>query len=292
MSLLIHATLQVAGEPAQIEAFRARVALALASEPVAGSIEERQSGADLVYDIKVTGGIPFPPFAAASAEFPAITVRAQWINAATGERGSAVIANGTLTDMHVEALDSAPAGGDPVYVEVDAGGRLRLALALLQTGRDEFHGYVTSADRDAMFRATRSAGGDRAELLVTAGSAEWVERWSGDLRRQRFEHFEHEAIEPPQPVAAADYEAVERLAREFAGEWLWFADSAQHEVAIERDRYAKYGYAVQAANVRSRQLRRLVRVTVEGGERMAYDALAPDDRWLKDLLARCWAESE
>src|ERR1700674_4389116 len=125
MALLIHATITVSGEPAQLEAFRAQLALALEQQPADGSFEERPGGADLVYDVKIAGGIPFPLFVRTSQEFPDVSIRAEWINAQTSERGAVTIVNGALQDTQFAELDLKPRGANPVYVEVEADGCLR-----------------------------------------------------------------------------------------------------------------------------------------------------------------------
>jgi hypothetical protein len=67
----------------------------------------------------------------------------------------------------------------------------------------------------------------------------------------RFAQGRLEAIEPDQ--------ALEDLALGFAAGWLWYNEAPEEETAVERQRYAAYGYPVRGANLRSEALARLRR---------------------------------
>ena len=49
------------------------------------------------------------------------------------------------------------------------------------------------------------------------------------------------------PACSAE---LDRLASGFAADWLWFDESPPEETAVERTRYAAYGFKVNPANVR------------------------------------------
>ena len=130
---LTHVVFKVHGEPDALAAFDARLKLLFAEHGFAGECEEQHAAGALHYDLKVQGGIPFPPFALASSEFPDLTVVAEWIDADSGVRGSATIARGTLTEQLVENL-AASGAGHAVTISIDAVGYLKLAVAVIRSG--------------------------------------------------------------------------------------------------------------------------------------------------------------
>ena len=132
MDLLIHATLTVTGAREQLPAADARIKALLVEEVFSGEFAEHHGDNALSYDFKVHGGIPFPAFAAASREFPQLTITAEWVNVAAGRKGRALLNNGSITE-HVEdalALD----GVEPRnrYLLAAPDGTLQLAFALMQ----------------------------------------------------------------------------------------------------------------------------------------------------------------
>ena len=100
--MIIHATIKVTGAGPALVSFAERLQVLMLEHSFAGVLEEQHTARALHYDLKVEGGIPFPPFAAASAEFPDVTVRAEWIDAGSGVRGAATLARGTLTEQKIE----------------------------------------------------------------------------------------------------------------------------------------------------------------------------------------------
>jgi hypothetical protein len=80
MSLLTHVTFEVSGEPSQIAAFDARVKQLCIEQQVSGEFEEQHTGGRLHYDLKIEGGIPFPPFVLASGEFPELDITVEWVH--------------------------------------------------------------------------------------------------------------------------------------------------------------------------------------------------------------------
>jgi len=75
------------------------------------------------------------------------------------------------------------------------------------------------------------------------------------------------------------------IAQGFALEWIWFEESPQEETAVERARFAAYGYPVRAGNLRSDKLRGLMRPQ---GDLLAFGSFSERERWIPEVLARCW----
>jgi len=286
MDLLIHATLTVSGERAQLPAVEARIATLLAAEASAGEFETHHGDDALAYDFKVRGGIPFPAFAAASQEFPGVTIIAEWVNVAAGRRGRACLSRGGITEHVEESLDMAAGEAHNRYLGAAADGTIRLAFVLQQRGSGEWAGYVLNHERDALFRITRD--GDAVELLATEGAAEWAWRWSGGIDMDVLEAME---LMPPQPLEQELYAELESLAESFVGEGFWLRDAPQADNAIEIDRFARYGYTVRDANVRAAKLHRL-RAGMGSDDALEHSTLDETDAWITDLLRRCWADRD
>ena len=283
---LTHVVFRVSGAPAQLAAFDARLKLLFAEHQVTSECEERHSADTLHYDLKVEGGIPFPPFAIASAEFPELTVAAEWVAAGSGVRGTATIARGALTEQKVENVSVA--GADhAVAIRVNADGYLALALAVIRTGRDECRGYMLTGREDALFRITRDAATGAIELRSTEGAAEWSRAWrvspagAADFRE----------IDPVQAIGEADFRELEKLAQDFVAQWVWFGNGPREEIAIEAERYARLGYAVFDANLRSAAMHRIKGIAGNGGDGIRYSTLAVDIAWVEDAIAQCWANA-
>lgn len=208
--------------------FRERLRWLMVRDPDAEDYTEHHTDAALEYRFAPEKGIPFPAFTEASHEFPELRVEAEWEH--EGERGRAVIENGTLVEH-----SSAEAGTPGIEVEVGEDAKLVLALICEQ---DE--GYAASAERHTYFRYC-----------------------DGKL----------ELIDDPDAK-------LEELAFAFVEEWLWYDEE---EAALERARYANYGYPVRGANLRSEKLA-LLRdrggrlSTLGSAAREARDALV--SQWL------------
>lgn len=281
--LLIHATLTVSGDPGLLPAADARIKALLVEEIFEGGFEEHHGEAALSYDFKVRGGVPFPAFATASQEFPQLEVVAEWVNVAAGRRGRARIADGRIVDHAEEPIATGAAEVHNRYFEVDPDGTLRLAFALVQRDRGAWAGYVLNHERDALFQITRS--GEAVELRATEGAADWALVWRlrgpDDLPQAQL-------IEPPQPVARELYAELERLAQDFVGEWIWLREAPVADTAIERERYARYGYTVRDANVRVARLQRM-RGDADVTQPIVYSTLDAEYDWIRAVLRRCWA---
>lgn len=281
--LLIHATLTVSGERAELPAVEARIATLLAAEASAGEFEAHHGDDALAYDFKVRGGIPFPAFAAASQEFPGVSITAEWVNVAAGRRGRACISRGSITEHVEESLDTAAGEAPNRYLEAAADATIRLAFVVQRRAAGEWAGYVLNHERDALFQVIRS--GDAFELLATEGAAEWAWRWrcGPDM-----EAVAAQQVVPPQPLDRGLYAELESLAGDFVGDGFWLRDAPEADNAIEIDRYARYGYTVRDANVRAARLHRL-RAGLGADDALEHSTLDEANAWIRDLLRRCWA---
>lgn len=285
--MLTHVTFKVTGEPAQLGAFDARLKLLLAEQQVNCEMEEQHAADALHYDLKIDGGIPFPPFAMASLEFPDLAIVVEWVNPGTGTRGTARIARGTLADQNMETIAGASTADYALTIRLNADGCLALALAVLRTGRDEYCGYALTGKQDALFRIARDAASGRIELTATQGAAEWSREW----RLEPAGATEYCELDPVQPIPDGEFRELEQLAQEFVAAWIWFGKSPPEEIAVEVERYRRMGYAVSDANLRSGALHRIRSDAGNGGGELHYTTLDPESVWVEEVIARCWAEA-
>jgi hypothetical protein len=288
MSSFIHATIRISGDASLLDACDARIKLLLAEQPFEGELSEHHGTGTLCYDLKLRGGIPFPAFATASREFPTLTIVAEWIDVEAGARGAATFVDGTLTGHNVDQLEAGGRSARPVYLAVAGNGRLALALTGFRSGRDEWLGYALTADRDALWRLTRRPEEDRFELSATEGSAEWSRRWQGSSSRLE---FDCESVSA-EPIDNSVYQELEQMAQSFVADWIWFSSGRREEIAIEMERYARYGYMVFDANLRSARLHKMRGEAAGVPGRLEFSTLGDDEAWIKDVISRCWAEPE
>lgn len=283
--MLIHATVTITGDGIARAACEARLRRLLSSQFLKDEVAEHHGADALCYDLKVEGGIPFPVFAQASQEFPALNFVAEWVNVAAGEQGRATLVNGHVTGQTMERIATLAGGDHPVHVEVAPDGRLMLALTLFRASRDEWRGYALTATRDALVRVVRSREADAVELDATDGGPEWVLAWRGTLLAAR---YTRETLTPPIAIESSVLRELDQLARSFAADWIWFASGRGADIAIEVERYARYGYAVSEANVTSGRLHRM-RTDAGAGQSLVHSTLGGDDLWVRDLLFATWA---
>lgn len=288
MSVLIHATITVMGEKDALAACEARLRRLLSSQFLKDEVAEHHGPTALCYDLKIEGGIPFPAFAQASQEFPGLEFAAEWVNVAAGEKGHATLINGRVTGQASERVATLAGDGHPIYVEVAPEGKLALALTLIRATRDEWRGYAVTATRDAVVRVVRRPESDAVELYATDGSAEWALAWRGALAARV---LTREELRPPLGIDPTLFQELDQLARDFVAGWIWFAAEGREEVAVERERYTRYGYAVSAANVRTSKLHRM-RADAGEGARLVHSTLGQDDLWAKDLILATWAAQD
>jgi hypothetical protein len=283
---LTHAVFMVSGEASQLAAFDARLKLLFAEQGIGDEVDEQHAAGSLHYDIKVAGGIPFAPFALASGDFPGLVVQAEWVDLVSGVRGAATIARGALTGQKIENVEVA--GADfQVAIRTNADGYLALGIAVVRTGRDECRGYVLTGERDALFRVTRDSAAGVIDLVTTDGAAEWSRAW----RIQANGTAEYRAIEPAQPIPGADFRELEKLAQDFVAQWIWFGNGPREEIAIEAERYARLGYAVSDANLRSAALHRIKGNADNCAGGIRYSTLDPETSWVEETIASCWPKS-
>ncbi|MGC2518046.1 MAG: hypothetical protein WA373_02925 [Burkholderiales bacterium] len=273
------ATITVKGDPELLQGYRSHVR-PLLEEDGADSYRELHTAQQLEYRFKLRGGIPFPAFVFASQAFPDLTVEVEWTEVAQGRSGRAIIQNGTLREQATHS--HAPAGATLQDVRADADGRLRLAVVCARW-REAWLGYAIASDQHAFFRIEGAPG---ACTLSAAGGVEagWAERWavtSGEAM--------HTELARREPIPEDELRELDRLAREFAREWVWFGESPPEETAVERQRFRTYGYPVRSANLRSEKLRRVLRPE-DGG--LALGTFGEDTRWIPELLRRCWLRPE
>ncbi len=282
--MLTHVTFRVTGERTRLAAFDARLKLLFAEQQVGGEIEEQHADDALHYDLKVEGGIPFPPFALASREFPELEIAVEWVNSGAGTRGAARIAGGTLAEQNMQHLSAAASADHGLSIRLNADGYLALALAVLRTGRDEYRGYALTRTQDSLFRAVRDPVTGKIDLLATQGAAEWSRAWSVAPGREP----EYHELEPPQPLESGEFRELEKLAQDFIAEWVWFGNAPLEEIAIEMERYQRLGHVTSDANLRSSALHRIRdRATEEDGA-LHYSTLEADSAWVEEVIARCW----
>jgi hypothetical protein len=95
------------------------------------------------------------------------------------------------------------------------------------------------------------------------------------------------------PIAIEDrlYEELDRLARDFAAAWIWFANAPEQDIAIERERYSRYGYKSADANVRSNRLHAM-RTEAGEGRAMEHSTFRAEDSWPKDVVLATWARDQ
>jgi len=254
------AVIRVTGRPENFDAFRERVRWLLVRDIDAEPYSEHHTADRLEYRFEIARGIPFPAFANATLEFPDLRVEAEWRDAPRAVAGRAVIEGGRL----LESSRSALADGGPLGVDVtlSAHGELVLAMAC-RAERDALYGYAASADRHAYFRF--ESGG----LRLAEGAAE---RWSAD----------------GEPIPAEEFAALEDLAFEFAADWLWYDESPAEDTALERRRYAEYGYAPRGANVKSGQLARLREAGAQEDGSVRFSTLDAAGLRARDALLALW----
>jgi hypothetical protein len=278
--MLTHVVFKVSGDQNQLAAFDARLKVLFIEHQITSECVELHAEDALHYDFKVQDGIPFPPFALASSEFPDLTVAAEWVAAGTGVRGSAVIARGELTEKLVENV-AAAASDNAVAIRADADGYLALALTAVRTGRDECRGYMLTGAEDALFKIVRDAQSGAIELKATRGAGEWSSVWSISPAGE----VTHRELEQAEPIADADFRDLTKLAQDFVAQWIWFGDGPREEIAIERERYLRLGFTISDANLKSAAL---YRIKGDREDSTRYSTLDTGIAWIEDAIIRCW----
>jgi hypothetical protein len=171
-----------------------------------------------------------------------------------------------------------------VMIRVTADGYLALALAVARSGSNGCHGYMMTSAEDALFTIERDAATGAIELKSTQGAAEWSRAWywtpagAADYRE----------IKPAQPIPDADFRELEKLAQDFVAQWIWFSNGSREEIVIEVERYARLGYAVHEANLRSAALHRIKAAAGRSCDILDYSTLDPEIAWVGAAIMLCW----
>jgi hypothetical protein len=279
MSRHISASIVVAGDPVLLAGFRRRVNELLDSDADTPYRELHTAGR-LDYRIKAPG-VPYPQIVAASSEFPDLVVEVAWENPAGGAGGSAKIQAGKLAE---QAADRPVASAVACELRVERDGTLEFAVACRRQRRGEWIGYALTASHHAFIRFEAGVDGD----VLTASDGvepEWAERWTihgGEAAYARLDQRER--------IDDALFGEFDRIANDFADEWIWFSAAPEEETAVERHRYVAYGFKINAANVRSIKLKTILRETPEGG--LAFELTDPEARRVAAALARYWLRQE
>ncbi|HKC43376.1 MAG TPA: hypothetical protein VKC64_06080 [Burkholderiales bacterium] len=278
MSRRITATITVEGDEASLASYRRRVNELLDAEREA-PYRELHDATRLEY--RISGdGVPYPAFVTASSEFPELTVAVRWQHAAGAASGRATIRSGRLAE---EATETAAASAAGCELRADQDGTLVIGVVCRRRRQGEWIGYAVTANQHAFFRVERSDGGEVLEASDGA-AGEWAERW-----RIAADRVDYTELEPRAPIDERMAGELDRLANDFADEWLWFADGAAAETAIERQRYGAYGLKVNAANVRTLKLKTAMRETATGGFALAMSD--PEASAIAALVARHWLQT-
>ena len=276
MPRTVHATVTATGDSAALEDYRSRLN-ALLGEEFDGTFKELHTPGRLEYRLSARAGLPFPALVAASAAVPDLAIEIEWEDASSGMRQSATVEGGALKRQRSTA---APAQDDAAGVDVraDADGTLVLAVACRRQGED-WIGYALTAGEHAFFRVRPGP-----MLEATDGvELEWAERWRIGTGGAIYAE-----LDPREPVEPRLATTLARLADEFAEEWVWFAADDPVETAIERSRYADYGYRINDANLRSAKLRGVMH---RDGEGHAHATLGTEGAAIAALVGRHWLQT-
>jgi hypothetical protein len=279
MTRRIAATITVAGDEALLAAYRKRVNGLLDAE-FGEPYRELHAPGRLDYRLKADG-VPYPPFVTASAEFPDLVVEVQWEHPGGAASGRATIQAGQLTQQSTEG----GAGGAAATCELraDRDGTLVIGVVCRRRNEGEWIGYALTASRHALFRV--GSRGAASLLEATDGvEPEWAERWTIAGDRVRYAE-----LDPREPVDEPLLGELDRLASDFADEWLWFAEGAPEETAVERQRYERYALKVNPVNVRTQKLKTVMRETAGGGFALAI--AEPEAAAIAALVARHWLQT-
>jgi hypothetical protein len=103
--------------------------------------------------------------------------------------------------------------------------------------------------------------------------------------------FIRDELRPPIEIDEPLFRELDVLARVFVADWVWFAGERREDTAVERERYARYGYTVSKANVLSARLHRM---RADAGEEkpLIHGTLGQDELWVKDLILATWAAED
>lgn len=156
--------------------------------------------------------------------------------------------------------------------------------AVIERGRlIEQHTEKIERDAGLGVDVAASAQGELLLAFVFRRTGEAATGYAASAQRQTYFRFEGERLQLIEPDAA-----LEDLAFDFAGRWLWYDESPQDETAIERARYADYGYAVRGVNVKSAQLVRMRQTGEANGGGLRFSNLDEAGLKLRSALLSDW----
>lgn len=263
MTERIEATVRVRGDAEARESFRRRANALLAADFPDASCRELHDREVLDWRVACAAGVPFPPFVAASVEHPALECTVEWREREGTARRATLVAG---------RLELAPDAGDApdgareshVVVRAAADGALRHAVVLERApGADFWLGYLAAADRHAFVRCDLAR---RSVAFSDNLDPEWA--WCATVA----DAPAAARLTPPEAMPDAIAERLHDVAERFAAEWLWFDAAPEPETAIERHRFAQYGFPVHPANLQSRKLKRVLVADADGHRLDAADA--------------------
>jgi hypothetical protein len=150
--------------------------------------------------------------------------------------------------------------------------------ALIESGR-----LVQEAPQLAGEAQVEVAASEDGELLLAVACAsqdDAVIGYAATAQRHTYFRFQDGAltlIDPESPD-----EALEEVAFAFVEEWIWYDEE---EAALERARYASYGYPVRGANLKSEKLKMLR----DSGLR--FSSLDEDASAAREAIIRQWLKT-
>jgi hypothetical protein len=278
VSLLIHASVQISGDPAQLASFRELFNASLAADYVGLVCTEQHAEASLHYDLKTAQGIPFPAFVAVSEALPDLRVAIEWVNVDAGSRGAATIQAGRIVDQSSDPLGGVDAL--PIFVSANGDGSLQLALVLLAFRSDTRIGYAISGERDALFQL-RFEPDDSAKLYFVEGD---LPQWDACMQIDLASNSAQPLVPwTALPIERDQYAQWRSQAEAFVREWLWLDGDTAEATAVERERFSQMSLPVQPANLRYQKLK-LLR---ERAAQPEFSTLADEDKQIAQLVLGC-----
>jgi hypothetical protein len=254
----IEATVRVRGDAEARNAFRRRANAQLAAEFPEIRCRELHDRDQLDWRLACDRGVPFPPFVEASAAHPGLECIVEWREPEGGVVRRARLAAGRLEwegDSHAPATPDGGAAAASVLASRD--GELRHAMVMERSrGTETWLGYLATAERHAFFLCEAA---QRSVAFSDGLDPEWC--WRATVAA---DGAEIEALAAPEAMSDHVAERLHDVAERFAAEWMWFDAAPEAETAIERHRYAQYGFPVRPANLQSRKLKRVLVEDVSG----------------------------
>ncbi len=219
----------------RLQEFRERLRWLMVRDEDAEEYSEHHADGVLEYRFAPRKGIPFPAFTAASIDFPELQVEAQWEH--DGVRGRALIENGRLVQQTPQL-----SGATLVHVEIEANGKLKLALACSRL-EDTLIGYAATSDRHTYFRYRDST---------------------------------LELVSPDSPD-----EALEEVAFAFVEEWIWYdeEDAVLERARYGNYGYPVHGANLRAEKLKLVQEQGVRFSSLDAGANAAREALV--QQWLR-----------